>query len=120
MAAEIKILRSYGPGSEPECFYVVKTIERADKILTNVYRENLIGDYYVEAPEYLLGRRARLPRCQVCKKRDASFLAGSSSNQGKKIRWNRICSHCIHGWNEGGDWIAPIYPIGPGRYRSNT
>lgn len=64
-----------------------------------------------------MGKKIRRPCCQPCKAGDgvsvpATYLAAQSSNAGKTVHWVRICDDHRDGWNDGGDWEAPIYPLG--------
>lgn len=66
-------------------------------------------------------RKPRKPRCAVCRSMDgsvtpANFLAASSSDEGKTIKWMTICNFHRHGWNDDGDWSAPVYPLGEAEF----
>lgn len=59
----------------------------------------------------------RRPRCSICwenwgRSQPAHYLAAQSSNQGKTVVWVKICAVHRMDWNAGGDWPAPIYPLG--------
>lgn len=43
----------------------------------------------------------------------AEFLAAQSSDQGKTRSWVRICRTHREGWNDAGDWAAPVYRLDP-------
>lgn len=58
------------------------------------------------------------PRCEVCwrshgMRAPAEFLAAQSSDQGKTRSWVRICRTHREGWNDAGDWAAPVYRLDP-------
>lgn len=59
------------------------------------------------------------PRCTPCsgngRDEPADYVAAQSTDQGKTIHWEIICAHHMDGWNDGGDWKAPVYPISPTR-----
>jgi hypothetical protein len=44
--------------------------------------------------------------------RKATHIAAQSHNEGITITWVPICASEIKGWNDGGDWKAPIYQLG--------
>ena len=61
--------------------------------------------------------KVRQPRCKVCWKSDglwsaAHYLAAQSSDGGHTVSWVTICHAHRGGWNDGGDWQAPVYPLG--------
>lgn len=55
----------------------------------------------------------RRPRCDFCDdpKRAAYYLAAQSVNQGRTTTWGLVCENHIQGWNDGGDWDAPIFRL---------
>lgn len=60
----------------------------------------------------------KFPRCYFCwhthgRRVDAGYLAAQSSNGGKTLVWRKICKDHLEGWNEGGDWQAPVYALTP-------
>lgn len=50
-------------------------------------------------------------RCEFCGG-PVVFVAAQSVDAGKTVTWHLICSDHRDGWNEGGDWVAPIFKIG--------
>ena len=60
------------------------------------------------------------PHCAFCESNHgvtapARFVAAQSEDQGETIKWVLICTDHADGWNDGGDWNAPMYEIGPSR-----
>lgn len=59
---------------------------------------------------------APVPHCIFCAedgvKTPAAFLAAQSVDAGATVEWVLICRAHGAGWNDGGDWQAPIYRIG--------
>jgi hypothetical protein len=58
----------------------------------------------------------RYPLCFLCKEnycieRQAEFFAAQSVDQGTTIEWFPICQGHADGWNEGGDWHAPVFRL---------
>ncbi len=51
------------------------------------------------------------PACVVCDSA-ASYVAAQSTDQGETVTWVLICQDHRDGWNEGGDWTAPVYRLG--------
>lgn len=43
----------------------------------------------------------------------ATFLAAQSTDQGETARWLPVCAAHVAGWNDGGDWDAPVYELVP-------
>lgn len=53
------------------------------------------------------------PNCEFCDvPREAAYFAAQSIDQGKTVTWAPTCKFHVHGWNDGGDWEAPIFAIG--------
>ena len=57
------------------------------------------------------------PHCIFCEANQgiatpARFVAAQSEDQGETVRWVLICTDHADGWNDGGDWTAPMYEIG--------
>jgi hypothetical protein len=48
------------------------------------------------------------PTCTYCHT-PATRLAAQSIDQGVTVDWVPICDHHADGWNDGGDWDAPVY-----------
>lgn len=44
----------------------------------------------------------------------AEFLVASSSKRGAEgsVAWAPACSECLDGWNDSGDWPAPMIRLG--------
>lgn len=58
----------------------------------------------------------RRPICVICEINSgviapAKFVAAQSENCGETVDWVLICADHANGWNEGGDWAAPMYTI---------
>lgn len=53
--------------------------------------------------------------CEICKQWGyrgvAKYRAAQSIDQGKTVTWVYVCGGYVVGWNDGGDWDAPIVPI---------
>jgi hypothetical protein len=43
--------------------------------------------------------------------RPARFTAAQSRDKGHTVAWFPICEGHADGWNEGGDWNAPVIPL---------
>jgi hypothetical protein len=50
-------------------------------------------------------------KCKYCGKQ-ATHVAAQSSDAGNTIDVVFICKDEVKGWNEGGDWKAPIFELG--------
>lgn len=61
---------------------------------------------------WLTRRRKTKVLCKFCEA-DATKFGAQSTDLGKTIDWVPICDGHANGWNEGGDWIAPVVPIEP-------
>ena len=65
-----------------------------------------------------VGPKPPLPKCEICAGTGvdpvctAGYVAAQSPDQGKTVAWRLICKFHADGWNEGGDWNAPMYKIG--------
>lgn len=56
--------------------------------------------------------RDTMTKCDFCGDA-AQFVAAQSESAGKNsVTWRLICVYHRDGWNDGGDWIAPIYILG--------
>ena len=51
--------------------------------------------------------------CAIDKKNPAAYVAAQSTDQGKTITWKLICAGHRQGWNDGGDWAAPVLMLEP-------
>lgn len=55
------------------------------------------------------------PICQFCQDagilRNAMYVAAQSIDGGRSISWCFTCDDHTQGWNDGGDWSAPIYRL---------
>lgn len=56
------------------------------------------------------------PTCHFCRVNQgqqvrAEFLAAQSADRGATVTWVAICAPHAYGWNDGGDWVAPIFAI---------
>lgn len=56
------------------------------------------------------------PACEIHAKNDgifhrADFIAAQSVDAGKTVTWVCVCHALTQGWNEGGDWTAPVFRI---------
>ena len=49
--------------------------------------------------------------CKLCKA-DATHIAAQSEDQGVTVTFVPICADEVPGWNEGGDWDAPVFELG--------
>ena len=57
------------------------------------------------------------PECEICRENNqccirAKFLGAQSLNAGKYVTWIKVCDYHALDWNKGGDWEAPLLPIG--------
>ena len=57
------------------------------------------------------------PACELCLSNagdttPATHVAAQSSDQGQTVHWLVICDTHRDGWNDGGDWDAPVFAIG--------
>lgn len=57
--------------------------------------------------------------CWICRdsgmQTPAVFKAAQSSDAGKTVTWGFICELHATGWNDGGDWNAPVVRIKGGK-----
>ena len=55
------------------------------------------------------------PKCIFCTQNGynhaASYLAAQSEDRGETVGWVPICTDHADGWNDGGDWTAPMYSL---------
>lgn len=70
-----------------------------------------------DAPALHYKGNSHVPHCVPCwdnagKLDVAKFVAAQSSDQGQNVSWVCICAGHALDWNEGGDWEAPMFPIG--------
>lgn len=58
-----------------------------------------------------------IPNCIFCNQNGvrtrATAFGAQSTDCGKTVTWAPICDGHANGWNEGGDWDAPIIQIKP-------
>lgn len=57
------------------------------------------------------------PRCYFCwhnrsERVDAMYVAAQSDNAGRTVTWKFICADHRDGWNDGGDWVSPVFKLG--------
>jgi len=55
--------------------------------------------------------------CQFCAGRP-THVAAQSTDGGVTVTLVLVCDAHAEGWNEGGDWEAPIYPLSTANERS--
>lgn len=48
--------------------------------------------------------------CVFCET-PAMFIAAQSEDAGRTVDWVLICVYHADGWNDGGDWNAPVIPL---------
>ncbi len=48
--------------------------------------------------------------CHFCND-TAVFVGAQSEDQGKTVEWFPLCRDHADGWNEGGDWEAPVVTV---------
>lgn len=58
----------------------------------------------------------RTPACELCRanlgeKVRAQFIAAQSTDGGWTVKWIMVCEDHRAGWNDGGDWTAPIFRL---------
>lgn len=50
------------------------------------------------------------PKCTYCDN-PAAYVAAQSMDQGKTVTWMFVCPPHVDGWNDGGDWNAPVLTL---------
>ena len=60
------------------------------------------------------------PACEIDAANDgliveAEFIAAQSTDQGRTVTWVCVCAGHACGWNDGGDWDAPVFRIASNR-----
>lgn len=58
----------------------------------------------------------RRPYCMFCRQNGhdevpATLLGAQSEDRGRTVSWVAICDTHADGWNEGGDWEAPLFVL---------